>query len=812
MRKGRDCQWNQPQQVRHLSQATLDDNISVPAASPSTPAGTSMDIDSSLQLPSNQPDFSQQVSTANTMSSEVLTTPLPIDPTLTTVSGSDFNINVIFSPNSADPFMSFTQDFDFGFGSWEAFAGGSDGTSPEKLLYGWDWSRTEELENLARYETRARNTPVPEPQPEANLDHQILENSSSGTHSNGAFNGVARVGSPANEVDHPLRSAYEESAYYWKPRALDNVQDTNSMSNLLTLVEAIKEQSSLQLPSTGVRINALSTGDRDRILALLYQTQSRTRGVYNEKDIPIFPSSVVFDWFIQLYFQHFHPQNPILHLPTFDPRTTETVLLLAIVTAGGLFAPQREVQRFANGLLEMLRRSMAYHFEADNTRTRQIQSIQAHHISLVLGCWSGNRRGMELAEAMRCTILSMFRRGAWFSKSGYKNAPIRKVEGTEAQWREWIREEEKKRVMYFHVMMECQMGMFYDISSCMSYAELSAPMLFSESLWTSSSARQWGTRWNEEISNRIIIEGAPQPGFNEYLRKFLTNPQNTPSTNASGSPLSHNFVLLALQILTWEFNQLQTVMELEVDEQHEGFGHTSVNSRRHELERLLRIWEKTHEVSPIDEDVGVELFFHLVSLNLFANLDSMRLLTGREDHVGGRRVYPQLLRWRMQPASRRALWHAGQVTRIVRQRLQKSTSGSRLLWAPAALHQACLVLWSYGVLSAIRREQLRLRSMNVGQVPAIPVQVDHSDQNDPDVRGFLEFGEGEPCLSRVDGTSVLIDTPEAVAFECAGILDAKETVMDSGLLGENIGKVLRTLGSRTETFTSWLKKNWAKGS
>ena len=796
-----------------MSQATVGDANPVPTISPPIPTGVTMDLNSSLQLPPNQLGFSQQVPTSNTMSSEVLTSALPIGPTLHTMPGSDFNINAIFSSNSADSFMSFTQDFDFGFGSWEAFAGCSDEPSPDKLLHSWDWIRTEELRNLARNETRAKDTPVAELQlpPDTNLDHQIIiqaDNSSSGPHSVTA----ARVGSPANEGDHPLRSAYEESAYYWKPRTLDSVQETNSMFNLLALVEAAKEQSSLQLTSTPVRIIALSTGDRDRIIALLYQIQSRSRGLYNEKDNPIFPSLVVFDWFIQLYFQHFHPQNSFVHLPTFDPHTTEAVLLLAMVTAGGLFAPQREVQRFAVGLVEMLRRCMASHFESDNTRIRQIQSLQAHHISLVLGCWSGNRRAMELSEALRCTILSMFRRGGWFSKSGYKNPPIRRVDGTEAQWKEWVREEERKRLVYFHVVMECQMGMFYDISPCISYAEITAPLLFSEALWTSSSAQQWATRWNEEISNGVIPEGASQPGFMEYLRKFLTNPQTTPSTHVGGNPLSHHFALLALHILTWEFNQLQTVMELEVDDQQEGFGHTSVNSRRHELERLLRIWEKTHEVSPMDEDVGIELFFHLVSLNLFANLDSMRLLTGREDHQGGQRVYPQLLRWRMQPASRKALWHAGQITRIVRQKLQRSASGSRLLWAPAAVHQACLVLWSYGVLSAIRRDQLRRRSGNVGQVQVIPVRVDHAHQQDPDVRAFLEFGEGEPCLSRVDGSSVLVDNPEAVAFECAGILDSKESLMDSGLLGENICKVLRTLGSRTETFTSWLKKNWTKGS
>src|SRR5579859_7208508 len=50
-----------------------------------------------------------------------------IDPSLSTMPEA-FH----FSPPAVDHFLSFTQDFDFGFGSWEAFAGRRDGTSPEK--------------------------------------------------------------------------------------------------------------------------------------------------------------------------------------------------------------------------------------------------------------------------------------------------------------------------------------------------------------------------------------------------------------------------------------------------------------------------------------------------------------------------------------------------------------------------------------------------------------------------------------------------------------------------------------------------------
>lgn len=719
-----------------------------------------------------------------------------IDPSLSSLPVNNFNMSTDLSPPSVDQFLSFTQDYDCGFGSWEAFAA-SDANSPEKLFLTWDWTRTEELANLARNEM-SRNTPFPM---EQLLQHDtVMEQYDGVPRSDDAPSQDLTAGNETSESDHPLRKAYEESAFYWHPHPNDNVEDTTSMSNLLTLVEAAKDHSAVQLPSA-FRQQTLSTGDRDRVLALIYQCQSRNRGVYDEKDVPIFPSSVVFDWFIQLYFQHFHPQNPILHLPTFDPRTTETVLLLAIITAGGFFAPHKDVQKFAYGLAEILRRYMGYHFEADNSRARQLQSMQAHHICLLLGCWSGNRRAMELTEAIRCTIIAMFRRGGLFSKSGYKNLPIARIEENEQEWQEWVKEEGKKRLVYFHLFMECQMGVFYDVSSCFSYAELSAPLLFSEELWKCNSARQWAMRWNEEVSNGTLVEGKPQPGFTEFLREFLGSPQTLSNNPFGGNTLSHNFVLMSLFLLIWELNQLQSVMDLELEDQQEGFPNTSVTARRQELERLLKVWEKSHQESPVDDDVGVELYFHTVCINLYANLHHMRVFTGREDHNGGRRVYPQLLRWRMGSSSRRALWHAGQIVRISRERSIQYLQGSRLLWGPAAIHQACLVLWCYGILSAIRQEQLRRRSHLT-----IPIRVDGADQSDPDVKAFLDFGEGEPCLSGFDEATFPLDSPQLIALECAEILDTTVAAADSRLLAENIAKVLRTLGNRTETFKRWLKK------
>lgn len=706
---------------------------------------------------------------------------------------SDFSLSTNFTPPSVDQFTSFTANFDFGFGSWESFARVEEGT-PEKMLFDWDWARTEQLETFAQCETRARNTPVspdlpPEipprqdEMPEFNLANERRE--------------VAQQQSESSaDGDHPLREAYEESAYYWKPQAKDNVMETTTMSNLLTLVEAAKDQSALNTPSHA-RIPGLHTADRDRILAILYQTQSRSRGVYNEKEMTVFPSTVVFDWFIQLYFQYFHPQNPIIHLPTFDPHTTEAVLLLAIVTAGGFFAPQRAVQQFAYGLSEILRRCMASHFEADNTRTRQIGSLQAHHISLTLGCWCGNRRGMELAEAMRCTIIAMMRRGGWFSKSTYSKTRVATVEEGEEKWKEWVKEETNKRLIYFHFMLEGRTGMFFNISPCISYAELAVPLLYSEDLWGAANSFQWTRQWNDEVARGPLTVGSTIPGFAEYLRKFLTSPH---MISTDRFLLSQQSLVYAFHSLVWEANQLQMVMDLEVDEQPDGFSNTSITSRRQDLERLLKIWEKTHTHTALDDEMGIFFFYHLVSLNLFANLDNMRLFTGREDHLGGRRVYPQLQRWRMTNSSRKALWHAGQIVRLCRDEILPAGAGRRLMWAPAAVHQACLVLWSYGILIAIRREARPHHPPP--NAPAVHLDM---PQRDADITAFVDFGEGDPCITRPDGVLISLDRPDLVAFECARLLSGVLTPYDAGLLSENIANVLQALGSRTEVFKKWLK-------
>lgn len=60
----------------------------------------------------------------------------------------------------------------------------------------------------------------------------------------------------------------------------------------------------------------------------------RTEFPQSSAECLVLPSLHMLDTFIQLYFEYFHPQIPILHLPTYNPRKESWILALAVATVG----------------------------------------------------------------------------------------------------------------------------------------------------------------------------------------------------------------------------------------------------------------------------------------------------------------------------------------------------------------------------------------------------------------------------------------------------------------------------------------------
>jgi hypothetical protein len=89
---------------------------------------------------------------------------------------------------------------------------------------------------------------------------------------------------------------------------------------------------------------------------------------------------------------------------------------------------------------------------------------------------------------------------------------------------------------------------------------------------------------------------------------------------------------------------------------------------------------------------------HLIGMELYICFDDVQLLAGKEGFEEGRILMPLFQRWTKTSAAVKAIFHSGQVIRIVSSLDQKA---SRPLWWPLAIVRAALVLWAYGTVVSV---------------------------------------------------------------------------------------------------------------
>jgi hypothetical protein len=125
-----------------------------------------------------------------------------------------------------------------------------------------------------------------------------------------------------------------------------------------------------------IRFPSISVQDHDFLLAeKFYHVQRLPKQKYEviaefyqkhcESDVPDrkspFPSPDVLDTFIQLYFEHFHPTMPVLHVPTFEPSRSSWVLLLALSAVGSQYSAISTRKDFSGALTGFLRQGLLNH-------------------------------------------------------------------------------------------------------------------------------------------------------------------------------------------------------------------------------------------------------------------------------------------------------------------------------------------------------------------------------------------------------------------------------------------------------------------
>lgn len=283
----------------------------------------------------------------------------------------------------------------------------------------------------------------------------------------------------------------------------------------------------------------------------------------------IIPSLDVINVFIELFFQHCHPQMPVIHLATLVmDKDLHPALLAAMVVIGAKYSHQKHTRYFTITLLDRVRRGLLMNTEYDNGLAREPMTIYAFLLVCHTGLWCGNNRSFELAETLRASVVNLCRRkgfGNDFSRTVVLNQDTVAAKGLEARWRGWVSDESQKRLCWAVYMLDCQFPTLLNLPSTISRSELSAlECPCDEEFWQAQSARHWKRLLGPaSVPPSISLTTAASPFMVPHIAD-VTNPgglQNDRHDSQSElspmklNPWSQFIVLLVILSQLYEYSQ-----------------------------------------------------------------------------------------------------------------------------------------------------------------------------------------------------------------------------------------------------------------
>lgn len=120
------------------------------------------------------------------------------------------------------------------------------------------------------------------------------------------------------------------------------------------------------------------------------------------------PSLPEVNIFINLFFERFSPQAPVLHHATVDTDDDlPSPLIAAMIVIGAIHSRLPGTRRFSIVQLDIVRWNLQIAIECDNTLMREPMIIFAEALVCHSGIWCGNKRAFELAEVVRSMVVEL---------------------------------------------------------------------------------------------------------------------------------------------------------------------------------------------------------------------------------------------------------------------------------------------------------------------------------------------------------------------------------------------------------------------
>ncbi|KAI5364417.1 hypothetical protein J4E82_011464 [Alternaria postmessia] len=429
--------------------------------------------------------------------------------------------------------------------------------------------------------------------------------------------------------------------------------------------------------------------------------------------------------YISSYWNHVHPQLPILHKPTFDASTCPELLLLAMMCLGASSLEKNYDQETTQSCAQ-LADFLAWHLRwallmDPNARPpAKLWAIQSLLLVEVFEKMYSTRLLHERAHVYHATTLTMLRRGnsltgrsAIYSHPSVEEESSRGTSGTgrpDEWWSLWITKEATTRATLAAFVIDIMHATVFGHSAVMATHEMRLPLPCDEALWSARSSSEVRQAMQSDYVHPISFLDGLKKAFNKEAVKT--------------SPFGRMILMAGLLNGSWHVNQwdLQTSslgMTAALDTQDE---------RLASLIHALDFWKQEDCPAPDrhgcrdgtgGDDVSESqvVLYHLANMATHVNFVDCQIYAGASE-ILGKQITPQdckdvqrrMEEWAPTPRARHATFHAFCLLSRVMVRRDRSPNPSNpssdtsfysarddhIPYRSWTLYLATLVVWSYG--------------------------------------------------------------------------------------------------------------------
>ena len=197
----------------------------------------------------------------------------------------------------------------------------------------------------------------------------------------------------------------------------------------------------------------------------------------------------IFNSWLDAYFERFHSQLPIIHLPTLDLNTADPYLLASIAVVGGCYV---DPVRSSPGPLIILMERLRIRLNVHEGET-QFAHLYASLLLIIASLFCGNRKTYEMAETDRAVLIATCRKESLFDAASLLRAfQFRQDDNPDSRWRQWVYLEQRIRLGSAVLIIDNLFPALFDLPPCHSLSDTLGMVLPCEArFWEADAALSW---------------------------------------------------------------------------------------------------------------------------------------------------------------------------------------------------------------------------------------------------------------------------------------------------------------------------------